>query len=97
MRKYEAMFILRPDLKEEEINSIAKHITEPILKNQGTVGVSEVWSSKRRLCFPIKKYKDGIYYRVGFSIEPKAIEALKQNYRLNENILRMLISNLENE
>lgn len=95
MRKYEAMFILKPDLKEDEINVMAKHITEPIVKNQGTISISEVWSPKRRLCFPIKKYKDGIYYRVNFSIEPKAIEILKQNYRLNENILRLLISNLE--
>ncbi|MEK6714880.1 MAG: 30S ribosomal protein S6 [Candidatus Omnitrophota bacterium] len=96
MRNYEAMFILKPDLKEEGIASVAKHIAEPIVKNQGTVSVSEVWSPKRRFCFPIKKYKEGIYYRVNFAIQPKAIETLKQAYHLNEDILRLLIFNLEN-
>lgn len=95
MRKYEAMFILRPDLKEEEVNLIAKQITEPITKNNGKVAVSDVWSGKRRLCYPIKKHKDGIYYRVNFTVEPNAIESLKQGYRLNDNILRLLITNQE--
>lgn len=95
MRDYEIMFILKPDLKEDEVALVAKHITEPIVKNQGTVTVSEVWSAKKRLCYPIKKHKDGIYYLIKFSIEPKVIDTLKPIYRLNENILRLLVSNLE--
>ena len=97
MRKYEAMFILKPELKEDEVVTLAKNIAEPIIKNQGTVSESAVWAPKKRLCFPIKKYKDGIYYKINFSIEPKVIDTLKQAYRLNENILRMLITNLEND
>ena len=97
MRKYEGAFILKPALKEEEINSVAKHIAEPIIKNKGTVSLSEVWLGKKKLAFPIRKYREGIYYRVNFAIEPKAIEALKQSYRLNEDILRLLISNLESK
>lgn len=97
MRKYEAMFILRPNLKQEQIDSVTKQITEPITKNKGTVSLSEVWANKRKFTFSIKKYKEGIYYLVNFAIEPKTIDTLKQTYRLNEDILRLFISNLENK
>ncbi len=97
MRKYEAIFILKPNLSQEEIDSMAKSITEPIIKNKGTVSTSEVWLSKKKFTFPIKKYHEGIYYKVNFEIVTSAIDILKKNYRLNENILRLLISNLENK
>ncbi len=97
MRKYEAIFILKPNLSQEEIDSMAKNLTEPIIKNKGTVSASEVWMNKKKFTFPIKKHHEGIYYRVNFEIATGAIDTLKKNYRLNENILRLLISNLESK
>jgi small subunit ribosomal protein S6 len=95
MKKYEAMFILKPDLKEDEVNSVGKQINESIIKSKGEVSLSEIWSNKRKLAYPIKKYNEGIYYRVNFSIQPTEIDGLKQIFRLNENILRVLILKLE--
>jgi len=97
MRKYEAIFILKPNLSQEEINSIAKSLTDPIIKNKGTVSANEVWLNKKKFTFPIKKHHEGIYYRVDFEIVTSAIDTIKKSYRLNENILRLLISNLESK
>jgi len=95
LRKYEAMFILKPDLDEQKVNSLSKQITETIVKAEGKVGASEVWSGKRKFCFPIKKFSEGMYYRVDFVIESSRIDSLKQGYKLNEDILRLMINSLE--
>lgn len=92
MNKYEAMFIVKPDLAEEEKKSLFNQIGEAVLKQNGEVASSNIWSEKRRLYFSIKRYRDGIYYLMHFNADPKVIKDLRQTFRLNENILRVLIT-----
>jgi small subunit ribosomal protein S6 len=92
MNKYEAMFILKPDLPEEEKKTLFNQIGEAITKNQGALTQAAVWAEKRKLCFPIKKCHDGMYYLVNFTIPPSGISRLREIYKLNENIIRVLIS-----
>jgi small subunit ribosomal protein S6 len=92
MRKYEAMFIIKPDLSEEEKGVLFNQLNEAIIKNKGNVVQSGVWSEKRSLIFPIKKYSEGIYYLVNFTLEPAIITELRNAYKLNEGILRVLIT-----
>ncbi len=101
MKKYEAMFIIKPDLKEEERVLVMKNIKEQISKQQGRVTSDQIWAEKRRLAydlFPIggqARFKEGMYYLINFESEPNTITALKSNYGLNENILRYMILKVE--
>jgi small subunit ribosomal protein S6 len=95
MNKYEAMFIVRPDLSEEERKALFNQINETVSKNQGSVSNGAVWSEKRKLYFPIKKYREGLYYLLVFSISSPSIKEITHAYRLNENILRVLITRAE--
>lgn len=88
--KYEVMVIVRPDLTEEQNKNLFSQINEAIAKNQGSVLESRVWQEKRRMIFPIKKFKEGIYYLVNFQIDSLSISKLREIYRLNENILRTM-------
>jgi small subunit ribosomal protein S6 len=92
MNKYEAMFIVKPDLPEEERKALFSQITDAVSKNNGNVSQGSVWSEKRKLYFPIKKYREGLYFLMNFSIAPQAIKEIRHAYKLNENILRVLIS-----
>jgi small subunit ribosomal protein S6 len=95
MNKYEAMFIVRPDLSEEERKALFNQINETVSKNQGSVSAGSVWSEKRKLYFPIKKYREGLYYLLVFSISAPSIKEITHAYKLNENILRALITRAE--
>jgi len=95
MNKYEAMFIVRPDLPEEERKSLFQQINDAVTKNSGTITEGAVWSEKRKLFFPIKKFTEGVYYLLSFSLNPLAIKDIRHAYKLNENILRVLISKFE--
>jgi len=95
MKKYETMFIVKPDLSEEEKKTLYNQISEAVTKNGGNVSQGAVWSEKRKLFFPIKRYREGIYYLLNFSAETKSITDINHAYKLNENILRVLISKLD--
>ncbi len=94
MNKYEAMFILKPGLTEEERGNLFKQIEDVVSKNKGSVSSGAVWAEKRKLCFTIKKQQEGVYYLLNFQIAPQAIKELNPAYSLNENILRVLITRL---
>ena len=90
MNKYEAMFILHPSLNEEELVKLKSSIGEEVKKNEGRIeGNKDL--GKKKLTFPIKKQKEGIYHIINFEASPSSIKILKNSYRLNESILRVLI------
>lgn len=95
MKKYEAMFIVKPDLSEEEKKVLFNQISDAVTKNQGTLTSANIWSEKRKLYFPLKKCREGVYYLVNFDVAPAAISELSNTYKLNENILRVLMIKLE--
>lgn len=94
MNKYEAMFIIKPDLPEEGKKALFAQISEAVSKNQGSIASASVWAERRKLYFPLKKYQEGLYYLVNFSVLPLAIKEIKHTYSLNENILRALITKI---
>jgi small subunit ribosomal protein S6 len=95
MNKYEVMFIIKPDLSEEEKKTLFNQINDSVTKNNGDIAQASIWSEKRKLTFPIKKCQDALYYLMNFSIAPQAIKEMTHAYKLNENILRVLITRIE--
>lgn len=91
MKNYEAIFIIKPDLKDEDVKGVLKAIGESITKNGGAIKKEENWG-KRPLAFSIKKYKEGYYYKADFSSPPEGISKLEEAYKLNADILRLMIT-----
>jgi small subunit ribosomal protein S6 len=95
MKKYEAMFIIKPDLSEDEKKALFTQIEDAVVKNNGKVLQANVWSERKKLYFPMKKQHEGIYYLVNFNVPPEAAVKIRQAYKLNEGILRFLITKIE--
>ena len=95
MKKYEAMFIVKPDLSQEERKTLFGSISEAVTKNNGNVSSGAVWLERRKLYFPIKRNQEGLYYLLDFTLPPQAVKEIRQAYKLNENILRVLVTSLE--
>jgi small subunit ribosomal protein S6 len=95
MKKYEAMFIVKPDSSEEEKKTIFSQINDTVTKNKGDITYAAVWSERRKLTFPIKKYHEGIYYLMDFALDPAMVVEIRRLYKLNENIIRVLITSKE--
>ncbi|MDP2939616.1 MAG: 30S ribosomal protein S6 [Candidatus Omnitrophota bacterium] len=95
MNKYEIMIITRVDLKETEKEELFKQFQDTIIKNSGQIINQQAWLSKSRLTFPIKRQREGLYYLIQFNIIPNAIQKLKQTFRLNEAVLRIMITKVK--
>ena len=94
MNKYEAMIIIKPDLSEDEKKTLFAQINDAITKSEGKVIQANIWSERRKMCFPIDKQHEGVYYLVNFDVAPEAIVQIRHAYTLNENILRALVTRL---
>ena len=91
MNDYEAVFIIKSDLKESELESVYKAIADSLAKNKATLTKEERWGRKE-FAYRIKKAKEGVYYKVNFQSPPEAISSLKETYSLNTDILRVAIT-----
>ncbi len=98
MNKYEAMFVLRSDMNEGEKTDMFKQVKETISKFEVKINTADIWAEKRKLSFNITlkgkaiKFSEGLFYLVDFDSVPTEIEKITAAFRLNENILRFLIS-----
>jgi len=97
MKKYEGMFIIKPDLPQEASQNLIDQIGEVITKNSGKLETSDIWTEKKKMFFTIKKYNEGTYYLATFTLPPEAVAKLHQAYKLNEDILRVMITSKEQE
>jgi len=91
MNNYDGLFILKPDLKEEEVKNLVKVITELVTKNGGTSVKEELWG-KKQLAYPVNKLKEGYYYKLDFTAPSGAILKLEDAFKLNQDILRTMIT-----
>lgn len=95
MRKYELMFIVKPDLEETEIKKVADNMKNVITSNGGKILEAKEMGQKD-LAYEIKKYKTGYYFL--FLIETENLETTKEFERIsriNENIIRNIVIKVE--
>lgn len=94
MRRYELMLLLRPDLEDDALQSAVEKVTRAIVNAGGSLTKVSPWG-KRRLAYEIKRYRDASYFLIHFDIEPAAIRELERGMLISEEILRHLVTVIE--
>lgn len=61
MRKYEVMYIIRPDIEQEVVQATVDKFQGIISNGGGEVTAHDVMG-KRRLAYEIKKFRDGFMF-----------------------------------
>lgn len=90
MRAYEAMYVLRPDLSEEQIAQDVERFNRLIQEQGGEVEQVNRWG-KRRLAYEVKKFREGYYVLLHFRGHPEAARELERVFRISEDVIRYLI------
>ena len=86
---YETMYILRPDIPEEEVDTHLKKYSEMLVKS-GTEVLDSQMRGKRRLAYPISKHKEGIYVQLSHKGNGQQVATLERAMRLSEDVIRYL-------
>ncbi len=96
MRKYEIMFIVRPDLEEANIKEVANKMSAILSDAQAKV-LEMKEMGQRDLAYEIKKYHKGYYFLI--TVEATTDAAIKEFDRLaliSEDVIRHLIVRIDN-
>ena len=95
MKKYEVMYIVRPNLSEDELAAVVKKFNDVLAtKNSKVVNATEM--GQRELAYEIKKYRSGYYYVVDVEAsDDKAIKEFDRLALISGDIIRHLITNKE--
>ena len=95
MRKYEIMFIVRPDLEENAVKETVKKLEKVLTDNKAVITLSKELGQKE-FAYEIKGFKSGFYYL--YNIESTNDAAIKEFDRISlidESVVRHLILNIE--
>src|SRR5437016_12350692 len=87
---YECMFLLDPAKVSGDATNAAKQVESILTKNNAEVLASRQWD-ERRLAYPIKGHKKGLYYLTYFRTEGKNLINIERDVALSELILRSLV------
>lgn len=90
-RTYEALYILKPGLVDEEINEMVELVAGIVESHGGTVVSKGKWD-KRRLAYEIDHYREGIYCLVYFEAASDVPALVNRAFRINDDILRGMIT-----
>ena len=95
MRKYEIMFIVKPDLEERAVKETVKKLEKTLTDNKAVITLSKELGQKE-FAYEIKGFKSGFYYL--YNVDSNKDAAVKEFDRiasLDENIIRHLVVNVE--
>jgi small subunit ribosomal protein S6 len=87
MRKYETIFILDPDLEEEQTQPVVEKIKGIITQANGEILKVEDWG-KRKLAYEVKKKPKGHYFLIHFVGSPALLSELERNFRVMDTVFK---------
>ncbi|AEB10424.1 30S ribosomal protein S6 [Desulfobacca acetoxidans] len=89
MNRYETIFIINPDLGDDETHSVIDKFTGIVGAQNGVQLKLEDWG-RRRLAYKIKKFHQGYYVLLDFAGVPAGLAEFERNLKIDDRILRFL-------
>ncbi|MCO4331370.1 30S ribosomal protein S6 [Staphylococcus hyicus] len=91
MRKYEVMYIVRPNIEEDARKAVVERFNG-ILSSEGSEVLETKDWGKRRLAYEIEDFKDGYYYIVRIQSENNvATDEFQRLAKINDDIIRYIV------
>jgi small subunit ribosomal protein S6 len=95
-RTYEVMFIVRPDLLEEDTDKLIATLQGHATTAGATVLNTEKMG-KRRLAYDVKKFSDGQYVLMTLNADGKSIHELERRMRVAEPVIKFITVRTDEE
>ena len=95
-RTYELMFIVRPDMTEEDLDKLISTLQSAVPTSGGTVKSVDKMG-KRRLAYTVRKFHDGIYVLMVVEGGGAVIQELERRLRVTEPVIKFLTVRIDEE
>ena len=95
-RTYELMFIVRPDMTDEDLDKLIATLQSTVPTSSGMVKSVEKMG-KRRLAYTVRKFHDGIYVLMVVEGGGAVIHELERRLRVTEPVIKFLTVRIDEE
>jgi small subunit ribosomal protein S6 len=95
-RTYELMFIVRPDMTDEDLDKLISNLQSSVPAAGGTVKSVEKMG-KRRLAYTVRRFHDGIYILMVVEGGGAVIHELERRLRVTEPVIKFLTVRVDEE
>lgn len=96
MRKYEVMFIVRPDVSEEDADKVIAQMENAVTSTGGKVEKVEKMG-RRKLAYRVSRYREGLY--VLFTLEGSGdmVKELERRLKVSDTVIKFLTVRIDEE
>jgi|SRR5271168_3725596 small subunit ribosomal protein S6 len=95
-RTYELMFIVRPDMLEEDQDKLISTLEAAVTSSGGAVKSMEKMG-KRRLAYMVRRFHDGLYMLLTVEGSGGLIHELERRLRVTEPVIKFLTVRVDEE
>jgi small subunit ribosomal protein S6 len=95
-RTYELMFIVRPDMAEEDLDKLISTLEAAVPASGGTVKSVDKMG-KRRLAYTVRKFHDGMYVLMTVEGGGAMVHELERRLRVTEPVIKFITVRIDEE
>jgi small subunit ribosomal protein S6 len=95
-RSYEVMFIVRPDVVDEELDKLIAGFEATVTNGGGVIKSSEKWG-RRKLAYTVRKFNDGNYVLLTIEANGAVVAELERRLRVTEPVIKFITVRMDEE
>lgn len=95
-RVYEVMFIIRPDVLDEDLDKLVAALEATVTNGGGAIKSTEKLG-RRKLAYTVRKFNDGNYIVLTVEADGKLIAELERRLRVTEPVIKFITVRMDEE
>src|SRR5215469_8175150 len=95
-RLYEVMFIIRPDVADEDVDKLIAGFTTTVTNGGGVVKSAEKMG-RRKLAYLVRKFNDGNYILLTIEATGPVVAELERRLRVSEPVIKFITVRMDEE
>lgn len=95
-RLYEVMFIVRPDVVDEELDKLVAGFETTVTNGGGVIRNSEKLG-RRKLAYTVRKFNDGNYVLLTIEANGPVVAELERRLRVTEPVIKFITVRMDEE
>ena len=90
LRDYEILYVVRPELDEEQLQRAIATVDKLIENLGGVKQKTDVWG-RRRLAYEVRHLREGQYVLTDFQIDPARVPEMEATLKISDTVFRHLM------
>jgi small subunit ribosomal protein S6 len=95
-RTYEIMFIVRPDILDEDLDKLIAGLEANITQGGGSIKSLEKLG-RRKLAYTVKKFNDGNYVLLTINADGSLVGEIERRLRVSEPVIKFISVRMDEE